>query len=150
MLNNLSKTHINPSLTHWSPVSVFHFRLLKPCLSKINGSNFPNGFYTILCIRDPTLDPYSVFHFRWPKSMDNVSLWHIIQSCINMTLYILTTALKACSDAPFWCEALAPLNIIFFCFFNISSNKIWGIKYFIVSVIYVYHYYLNFILPFKG
>ena len=82
--------------------------------------------------------------------MDNVSLWHIIQACINMTLAILTTVLIACSATPFWCEALAPLNLIFCCFFNSSSNKLLGIEYFIVSVIYVYHYSLTFILPLKG
>ena len=74
MLNNLAKSDINPSLTHWVPFKGFHFRLLKPWLQNIDVSNLPNGFYTILYIRDPTLDPYSVVHFCWPKSMNNVSL----------------------------------------------------------------------------
>ena len=94
-----AKAHINPSLTHWSPFKGFHSRLLKTWLQNIDGSNFPNGLYTILYIRDPNLDPYSIVHFPWPKSMDNVSLWHVIQACINMALAILTTVLIARSAA---------------------------------------------------
>ena len=123
MLNNLAKSHINSSLTHWGPFKGFHRRLLKPWLQNIYGSNLPNGLYTIMYIKYPTLDPYSVVHFRWPRSMDNVSLWYIIQACINMTLSILTTVLIVHSAYPFWCEAPAPINLIFFCFFNSSSIK---------------------------
>ena len=74
MFNKLAKSHINPSLTHWSPFKGFHSRLLKPWIQNIYSSNFPNGMYTILYITDPTLDTYSIFHFCWLKSVDNVSL----------------------------------------------------------------------------
>ena len=53
--------------------------------------------------------------------MDNVSLWHIIQACINMELARTTTVLVVRYSAPFWCEELAPLNLIFCCSFNSSS-----------------------------
>ena len=123
MLNNLTKAHINPSLTHWIPFKGFHSKILKPCLQNIYGSNLSNRLYTILYISYPTLYLYIKVHVRWPKSMENVSLWYIIQACINMALAILTIALMARSASQFWCEALAPINLIFCCFFNsISIN----------------------------
>ena len=54
---NLSKAHINPSLTPWSPFNVFHYRLLKPWFQNIYGSNLPDSLYTILHIRYPTVYP---------------------------------------------------------------------------------------------
>ena len=115
-----SKAHINPSLTPWIPIKVFHSRIMQPWLKNIYGSNLPNGLYTILYIRDITLYPYSIVHLHWTKSVDNVSLWHIIPDCINMALAIVITILMVCSAAPFWYEAPAPLNLIFCCFFNRS------------------------------
>ena len=114
------KAHIIPSLNPWIPFNGFHFRLMKPWLQNIYGSNLPKVLYTILFIRYPPLDTYSIVHFCWPKSMDNMSLWHIIQACINMALVILTTVFIAHSAAPFWCDALAPLNLIFCWLFNSS------------------------------
>ena len=74
-------------------------------------------------IRDPTVDQYSIINFRWPKSVDNVSLVHIGASYINMVLAIVTTVLMVYSAAPFLCEAPAPLNPIFFCLFSSFSIK---------------------------
>ena len=116
-----AKAHIKPSLTHWIPFKGFHSRLLNPWLQNIYGANFPNSLYTILYIRDPTLDTYFIVHFRCPKSMDNAPLWHIIQDCINMELHIVTIVLMVLSAYPFWCKALALLNLIFCCFLKSSS-----------------------------
>ena len=124
MLDNLSKSHINPYLTHWSPFKGFQSRLMQPWLQNIYGSNLPNGLYTILYIMDTTLYPYSIVHLRWPKSMDNVSLWHIIPAWINIALAIVTTILMVHSADPFWCEAPSPLKLIFCYFFNISLLNI--------------------------
>ena len=49
-------------------------RLMKTWLQNIYVSNFTNVLYNILYIRNPTLDPDSIVHFRWPKSMDDVTL----------------------------------------------------------------------------
>ena len=144
MLNNLAKADINPSLNHWSPFKGFHFRLLKPWLQNIYGSNLPNSLYTILYIRDPTLYPYSIVHFCWPRSMHNVFLWHIIQFRINMAIAIITTVLVVRYTALFWCEALAPLNLIFCCFYYEQLlHEIWGIEDPIIRVVSLDHHSLT-------
>ena len=148
-LINLYKSHINPSLTPWSPLKGFHSRITQPCLQYIYGSNLPNSLYTILHMRYPTVDPYSIVNCHWPKSVDNVSLWHISAECINAALVIVTTILMVRSAAPFWCEAPDPLNLIFCCFFNISSIKFEVLKipfsvwYTLIKTTWLLYYLLN-------
>ena len=51
-------------------------------------------------IRYLTVDPYSIIHFHWPKSVDNVSLGNISASYINMVFAIVTNILMVRSDVP--------------------------------------------------
>ena len=137
---NLLKDHINPSFNPWSSFKGFNSRILKPWLQNIYGSNLPNRLYTTLHIRDITVDTYSIVHWHWPKAVENVSLWNLRTACINMVLSILTTILMVRSAAQTWCEAQAPLNLIFCCFS-------WGIGYSIVSMVSLDQHSMILILP---
>ena len=117
------KCHINTYLTPWIPFKCFWSSLIQPCLQNIYVSKLTNNLYTILRIRDMTVDTYSIFHFHWPKSVYNVSLGHISAECINMIISIVTTIFIARYASPFWCEVPAPLNLIFFWLFNSFSIK---------------------------
>ena len=69
------------------------------------------------------IEPYSIVHFYWTKSVDYVSFGHISAACINIVLVIVTTTLMVSYAVQFWCEAPASLNLIFCWFFNRYSIK---------------------------
>ena len=125
---NLAKSHMNLYLIPWIPFKGFQSSLLQHWLQNIYGSNLPNSLYTILHIRDPTVDTYSIVYYRWPKSVEIVSLGHISASYINIVLAIVTNILVENYAAKFWCEAPDQLNPIFLCFFNRSSKNFEALK----------------------
>ena len=115
---NLEKSHINLSLNPWIPFKGFNFKLLQNWLQNIYVSTLTNSLYTILHIKDPTLDPYSIFHFHWPNWVQNVSLEHLSILYIKMVISAVNIILMACFAAQFWYEIPTPLNISVCCFFN--------------------------------
>ena len=144
-----SKFHINPSFTPWSQLNSFWYRILQPWIQNIYGWTFPNSLYTILYIRDTTVDKYSIFNSHWPKSVEKFSLGLIRSACINMIISIVAYILMLRSAASFWCESPAPLNLIYFCFFNSFSvhSKVFNIPlpvwYPLIITPWIWYYRFN-------